>query len=393
MAGADDALAAAEGRLAALLAVVVPGPEYLSGLAVALGELDQCHDRVGRTGGADAAWDAALAAMPRAGMRLELTVLRALARPGAAEAAADLRRATALIDGPGTPLKPRARLRAAARTCRARHPSDFDHGWRADDDGLPEWLTLDADHLDVVTRWVMTETLADAARFAAGHSDELLAAATEAALVEVALATGDERATDHEREVLAAARVVGFADAYAPMLQARALADFLDASLEQQARTVEDDGVALRTAAGAREDLVDPRQASHRSGMALLALADGGLLDRAVSVLGRADEVVSLCEELVIAGNARGLAAFTEVIDRAATDWPGRALSLFYGAMSSTLAGNLAMGHEAMEAAEKLSAGTVADLASSLPRLVAAQPALVALVRPAADSSETVTGD
>ena len=102
-------------------------------------------------------------------------------------------------------------LHDVARQCRSDDSATFDSTWIASGETLPEWLTLDVGHIDLVIQWIENPSYTVQAAFSMEHSAALLDGATDIALSELALGTEHGGYLANCRAIVNAARQHGFA--------------------------------------------------------------------------------------------------------------------------------------------------------------------------------------
>jgi tetratricopeptide (TPR) repeat protein len=111
---------------------------------------------------------------------------------------------------------------AIARSHRSSEPALFDAAWQAATGELPAWLKLDLNLIAPVILWLNAKWPEASKNYLEAHP-ELLSPATDAILEEICSGESDGSYADVHIQLLAKAREVGVAAAYAPVLASAAV--------------------------------------------------------------------------------------------------------------------------------------------------------------------------
>jgi hypothetical protein len=374
-----EAVPVAEDAVERYKLLAADNPAHLPGLALALNNLGACYQEMGRGADAENIWENSLAGMSAA-MQVELLFHRAFSRNTAAAAVSDLQRASGLIEIGN--LATTGQLHDVARSCRAERPSDFEDAWKAAAGEIPAWLILDPDFLEFVAEWVVTPTYSAACSFAKEHAAELLDGQTDLALDELNLRVGDITATTDEQSVLAEARERGFEEAYGPYLARELVQDYLDNDLNTQTQYIRDHQSELldnENFIEALNQLFDENDPRHRSGIALVELAKGRLLEEALPALSDHTQFAVLATQAALGSDPDPVLALSWLAQASSTDGPTVAAALFFGAVGSVLSAQTELGADQLRDARRVHNATVQGLIPTLLQLTATHTELAVL--------------
>ena len=213
------------------------------------------------------------------------------------------------------------------------------------------------------------------------HS-ELLDGETELALDELDLRAGEISATANERGILAEARDGDSEEAYRPYLALELAEDYLAGDLSMQTQYVRDhasellDNEEFMKALG---QLLDENNPSHRSGIALLELAESRLLEQALTVLGDRSQFAALAGQTVLGSDPGPVRALSWLALATSTDQPTVAAALFYEAVASVLSAQTETGADQLRSARRVHNTTVQSLVPTLLQLTAIHPEMAVL--------------
>jgi hypothetical protein len=304
---------------------------------------------------------------------------RALGHVAAAAAVNDLQRASSLIEVGDLALA--AQLHDVARSCRSNAPSDFDNAWQRATGEIPAWLVLDPDFLEIVTEWVITPTYSAARSFAIEHAAELLHGETDLALDELDLRAG-ETVTAHEHQIVAAARDSDFEEVYRPYVARECARGYLASDFNTQAQYLRDhEGELLgnQEFKTALDQLSDEEDPSHRSGIALVQLAESCLFEQALTAIGDPDQFAALISRAALGNDAAPVRALGWLVLGTSTDEPAVASALFCEAIAAVLSAQTEVGADQLRNARRTHAATVQGLVPTLLQLTAIHPELAIL--------------
>jgi hypothetical protein len=374
-----EAVPVAEDAVARYRVLANGNSAQLSGLALALTNLGTCYQATSRAGEADEIWEESLGPLATAA-QITLLFHRALGRVTVAAAVHDLRRASTLIEVGDLAFT--GELHDVARSCRAKGPSDFDNTWQQAAGEIPAWLVLDPDFLETVIGWFVTPSYSAACSFAIEHAAELLHGETDLALDELDLRIGEISATGHEHQIIAVARDSNFEEVYRPYIARELAARYLASDLDAQTRYLRDHERELlgnEEFKIALDQLGDEENSSHRSGIALVQLAESDLLEQALTAIGDQDQLAALVSRAALGNDVTPVRALGRLVLATSKDEPAVAFALFCEAIAAVLSAQTDIGADQLRDARRVHAATVQGLVPVLLQLTAIHPGLAVL--------------
>jgi hypothetical protein len=373
-----EALVPAEEAVTIYRDLAITNPAYLGSLAGALDNLNTTYRLLGRLDDEDATWMTAFVALD-ARARAELRIRQAASRPSPVTAAHDL---TAVLNEDPGDEGLHGLLHDIARMRRAEDLEAFDAVWREATGEVPDWLSLDGTHLDLVSAWVDTATYADEAAFAEDHAMALLGGPTALALRELGLLAGDADAHAREAAILVAARDLGFAAVYEPIVANELVGAFLAATPEEQLAMLDArrDELVAAAARAALDRLTSEGRGDGGLGAGLLRLAAHDLDHRTLEALSDDTTLAGLVDDLVGQGRVDVITALGQTIYYSAADERRAAIGLVTFACALSLADATDEATKMLLSARRIDDAAVQAFFPRLASLIAVQPRLAVLV-------------